>query len=279
MVLDGPAHGAASPASSPTAVPTPEQLFRANLPVIEAVIRRVAHRYRLAPDERDEFASDVSLRLIDNDYDILRRFEHRSSLKTYLVTVIQHLFLDYRNKAWGKWRPSAEARRLGPVAKRLERLITRDRLTFDEAVGVLKTDQRVTLTRDELYGIFVRLPVRVPKQFVGEQALDEVLAPAATMEDALVAREQAATMAHAQEVLRRLLATLPAQDRLIVQLRYADDMTIADIARIIRLPQKPLYRRVARIRADLRAALEAEGVTGVDVLGADPEVDDADDVE
>jgi RNA polymerase sigma factor for flagellar operon FliA len=274
MVLDGPAPGAPSPAVSPTAVPTPERLFHANLHVIEAVIRHVANRHRLAPDERDEFASDVRLRLIENDYEIVRRFEHRSSLRTYLATVIQRLFLDYRNKAWGKWRPSAEARRLGPIATRLERLITRDGLSFDEAVGVLQTNEGVTMSRDELHAIFDRLPMRTPKRFVGEQALDDLLAPAATTEDALVAREQAAAAARAQQALDRALARLPAQDQLIVRLRYADEMTIAQIARLMHLEQKPLYRRLARIREDLRAALEADGVTAPDVLGAGPEDDD-----
>lgn len=273
MVLDGPAHGA-SPAASPTAAPTPERLFRANLQVIEAVIRHVASRNRLSPDEREEFASEVRLRLIDNDYDIFRRFEHRSSLKTYLVTVIQRLFLDFRNKAWGKWRPSAEARRLGPVATRLERLTTRDGLTFDEAVNVLQTNEGVPASREELHEIYERLPVRTPRRFVGEQALDEVLAPAATTEDALVARERAEVVARAQQALDRALARLPAQDQAIVRLRYADGKTVAQISRFMQLEQKPLYRRVNRIREELRTALEADGVSAEDVLGAEPEVDD-----
>src|SRR4029453_14108130 len=45
------------------------------------------------------------LRLVEDDYDVLRRFQARSSLPTYVTVVIQRLFLDYRNRLWGKWRP------------------------------------------------------------------------------------------------------------------------------------------------------------------------------
>ena len=42
---------------------------------------------------------------------------------------------DWRNARWGKWRPSAEARRQGALATHLERLMRRDGLTFEEAKG------------------------------------------------------------------------------------------------------------------------------------------------
>jgi RNA polymerase sigma factor for flagellar operon FliA len=51
-----------------------------------------------------------------------------------------------------------------------------------------------------------------------------------------------------------------------------DGFTLAHVARLLRLEQKPLYRRVERLVRTLRASLEAEGVSAAEVrelLGSD----------
>src|SRR6185503_194492 len=97
-----------------------EQRFLSALSDIERVIRFIARRNRLGRAEEEEFAGEVRLAFVEDDYRILDRFQGNSSLRTYLTVVIQRLFLDYRQKLWGKWRPSAEAQRRGPLACRLE---------------------------------------------------------------------------------------------------------------------------------------------------------------
>ena len=139
---------------------TREQLFLSELALIERVIAWVCARRCLRGADGEDFASTVKLRLIENDYEILGRFEGRSSLKTYLTVVVNRIYLDYQTQRFGKWRPSAEARRLGPVALRLEALLYRDGLTFEEARGVLQTDFQVAESRDALYELSLKLPRR-----------------------------------------------------------------------------------------------------------------------
>src|SRR5207302_6805108 len=103
-----------------------EGLFLSSLPVIDEVVAHVCRRHRLSATEADDFAGEVRLRLIERDYEPLRRFEGRSSLRTYLTVVVHRYFLDYRNKLWGKWRPSMEAKRFGAAAILFERLQVRD---------------------------------------------------------------------------------------------------------------------------------------------------------
>jgi DNA-directed RNA polymerase specialized sigma24 family protein len=98
---------------------TREQLFLEQLAVIERVIGWVCSRHGLRGADAEDFASAVKTRLIENDYEVLGRFEGRSSLKTYLASVVNRLYLDFQVQRFGKWRPSAEARRLGTVALRL----------------------------------------------------------------------------------------------------------------------------------------------------------------
>ena len=111
-----------------------EALLVAHLPLIDSVVRAVAHRYWLSADETDDLGGDIRLKLVENDHDVLRKFEGRSSLRTYLMTVVLRHVLDQRNARWGKWRPSVLARQLGPIAILLDQLLTRDGLSFDEAV-------------------------------------------------------------------------------------------------------------------------------------------------
>lgn len=105
---------------------------------IEAVLAFICRRHRLAPDDGDEFSSWARLRLIDDECAVLRKFRGASSLRTYLVSVVLHLFQDWRNAQWGRWRPSVLARQLGPVAIELEKLVSRDGRDYEEAVETLE---------------------------------------------------------------------------------------------------------------------------------------------
>src|SRR5262245_36787654 len=100
-----------------------EALFLASLPVIDDTTRQVCRRHHMSAAEAEDFRSDVRLHFIERDYEVLRRFEGRSSLATYVNVVIQRLALDFRNHHWGRWRPSADAKRIGPSAILLERLV------------------------------------------------------------------------------------------------------------------------------------------------------------
>src|SRR5688572_33281588 len=95
---------------------SPEKLYLENLRSIERIAAFVARRNHLSADEAAEFIQEVRVRLLDDNYAIIRKFEGRSSLTTYLTTVINHLFHQCRVEMWGKWRPSAEAKRLGNKA-------------------------------------------------------------------------------------------------------------------------------------------------------------------
>src|SRR4030095_12695742 len=115
------------------------ELFIEQAGTIDAILRQVCHRRRLAVDPCEEFSSWVRLRLLEGNSAILRKFAGRSTPRTFLVTVIQRLYLDWRNKEWGKWRPSTAARRKGAVAIELERLVLRDRLAVgEEGAAVLQ---------------------------------------------------------------------------------------------------------------------------------------------
>jgi RNA polymerase sigma factor for flagellar operon FliA len=73
-----------------------------------------------------------------------------------------------------------------------------------------------------------------------------------------------------EELLHSLVASLPAEDAMIMRMRFWSEMSVADIARVLRVEQKPLYRRLECIQTALRAALESRGVDrvrAIEILG------------
>jgi RNA polymerase sigma factor (sigma-70 family) len=251
----------ATPAGTPCSSVSYERIYIEHAELIEGVLTLICRRHRLAGMEADDFRSIARLKLVDNDYEVLRKFQGRSSLRTYLTIVLDRVFLDYRNAQWGKWRPSAEAQRLGPVALRLEQLMSRDGFTFDEAVEMLRTQLGARQSRDELYEMASRLPTRLSRKPQGEEAIGHVEDPAPSP-DAIVEREELRPRAAlARAALDRAVAALDPQERLIVRLKFVNGLGVVDIARTLKLEQRPLYRRLDQILKGLRQSLESQGVT------------------
>jgi RNA polymerase sigma factor (sigma-70 family) len=236
-----------------------EALFLANLPAIDRAIQFVCHRHKVTAADAEEFASEVKLKLVDRNYQVFRKFEGRSSLPTFLTVVIQRLYLDFRNHQWGKWRPSAEARRLGPLAIRLETLMVRDGLGFSEACRHLKVNEQPDVLDSELAEIAGRLPPRVRRTIVGEDALENTTSETRADESALMV-ERRASAERIGRVLNTVVRQFSDQDRLILRLRFQEGFQVVDISRALHLPAKPLYRRLEGLLRQMRVALEAAGV-------------------
>ena len=235
-------------------------LYLAHRAIIDKAIGAVARRYRFFQFDGEDFASTVHLHFIQNNFSVLRQFRAQSSLKTYVLSVVTHLGQDWRNMRWGKWRPSAEASRQGPLAMHLERLIHRDGLSFDEAYETLRTNFGVTEPRAALEAIASKFPARVGRRLVGDHQIDEIAATGPGTDGLADWREairQARTMV---DLMTSAIKGLPADDVLLLELRFGEGMRIVDIAHTMNRDQKSLYRRIDRLLLLLRLSLERQGL-------------------
>ncbi len=240
---------------------SPEDTYLHHLRTIERIASSVARRNHLDADQSAEFTQEVRVRLIDDDYAIIRKFEGRASFSTYLTTVILRLFQQWRVEMWGKWRPSAEARRLGDQAITLERLLTRDGYTFDEAIKVLTTPGGSQYTVAELEMIYLRLPLRNPRpKLVSDELTPEIAAVDAEADDRVEMHDRERSARHVAAAVDRLLQTMEPEDRLILRLRFWQGLKVPDIAQRLHLDQKKLYKRLDRLFIAMRRALEEAGV-------------------
>ena len=239
-----------------------ERQFLDHLPVIDQVVQFIGRRHRLPADAIEELQSAVHLKIIDNDYEVLRKFEGRSSIRTYLTSVVQRHFLDSRTAVWGRWRPCACARRAGPAGVLLDQLLTRDAVSLDEAVARVR--ERYDVSELALRSLAAQIPVRTPRRFVGEESLDEVAADAGSATPATtVGRDEGD---RAESALHAALNALGNEDQIILKYRFVYALQVSQISRLTGLEQKPLYRRLEGIFKVMRREMEAQGLTREQVL-------------
>lgn len=237
-------------------------MFIENLPLVEEIVGHCCRRGRFSPQEAEDFRGYVHLKLIEDDYAVFRKYQGRSSMRTYLATTIKHLALDYQDKIWGKWRPSAEAERLGRVAVELERLLVRDGVEFNEACRILR-GKGIEMSVYELADLRAKLPPRLPRTFVGEDQLQAEPSRELQPDERLEKKELAEGMRRAFKAFREAFATLSKEEQILVRMRT--EFKVSEIARLRRIPQKPLYRTLEKAYAKLEKEMRRLGVRREDI--------------
>lgn len=252
---------------------TPEELFVSNLETVDRAARFVARRGRLSPDDADDLAANVKLALIENDYAVLRGFEGRCSLGTYVASIAHRLLADERMHVSGRWRPSAESKRAGEAAVLLETLVVRDRKPIDEALPLVRKIDPA-MTRAAAVAHLAGLPKRMQRaQFVPlDDRVREQEVDSGTVEERALAHDRAAAAATTNAVLRDALATLSADDRVLLRLRFGNGMRVSAIARAWRCEQQILYRRIDVLVRRLHQELVGAGIdptTAAQLIGGE----------
>jgi RNA polymerase sigma factor for flagellar operon FliA len=240
------------------------RLFEAELATIEGVLDHLCARHALEGAEGDSFRSYARLRLMEDEYAALRKFEGRSRLKTYLTAVLANALRDYRVARWGRWRPSAAARKLGPTGVLLDTYINRDGHSLEEASSRACSRDDVSESPAEVRTIAAQLPRRERREFVpldGRLAIASTNRPDATLDE----QEQELRRDEALAALDEAVSRLSERDQAMLKLRFWEGMTVASIARQFGIEQRPLYRRFEASKKELRKLLEESGVHEHDV--------------
>ncbi len=117
-----------SNSQSPNA-PRPEQLITQSLQIIPGLALGACRRYRYSPsqDEIDELTQQIVFLLIGDNYALLRSFEHRSSLKTWLFPVVTHHVKHYLRER-KRWSGLEDA----PLSTFVSQLTPEEEIILDE---------------------------------------------------------------------------------------------------------------------------------------------------
>lgn len=105
-----PANASIDPMGQEDAHLSGQVLFLEHLSTIQNLLADVALQHGLSQDDAETFRSTALVRIIDDDYAVLRRFRGRRSWRAYLAVVVQRMCLDFRI---AQWRNGVTVRRLG----------------------------------------------------------------------------------------------------------------------------------------------------------------------
>lgn len=225
---------------------------------VDHAIRRVSRGRRLSPMDAEDFRSFVLFQLFRDDGRRLRRFRRESRRSTFLLVVVKRLYLDFRSATWGKWRPSAQARKLGKLAVELETLLYRDGLPVADAVEVVASRQRGVPNRATLLELAMRLPVRQRPSFVSTETA-ELAVPARRPDDE---SERAEAERALLDAFRDAVRELSVEERALLRRRFGESGDLRSMAEAARVPASRIYGRLRRALGKLRNELEARGVGG-----------------
>lgn len=236
------------------------RLLLDHLDEVDRIVTAVGRRRHLSAEDAGDLRSYVHMRLLEHDCAILRQFANRSRLATFLAVVIDRLATDFLAEQWGRWRPSAAAARLGRTAVLLEQLITRDRYSLDEACEVARARYGIAESDAALRLLWEQIPPRPAPGVIAAGAAADVGEEAAA--DRTIDDQEREADARAIDVaLRRAIEARSNLDRLLLALRYDEDLGLHEIAAIAGLPPASLQRRLKRMLRELGVSLAAAGIT------------------
>ena len=215
--------------------------------------------YLKDPDDVMDVFAQVCAALRDNDFARLRRFaaaDPRPRFSTWLVAVVRNLTVDWLRQRDGRPRRRIPDN-LSAVQQRIYRHVFLESRSHQEcfhllaAEGVALTDHEYA---SELATTYRLAPAPAPSRGVLRRRHDP-------MRPDLAAPEGETLGLDAPERLAALLAGLSAEDRLAVQLFVMDELSAAEVARIVGWPTpRTVYNRVSRALAAMRQQLGAAGL-------------------
>ncbi len=246
----------------------PSTFLEENLRHVEGAIRATCARRSIHGDEVEEFASHIRYKLVEDDYRIIRKFSGKSSFKTYLYTVIGRIFIDKLRERDGRWRPSEKAKKMGETAVQLEKLLYNHHYSFDEAYTVLTTNHNIELDIEEAHEIAKQLPVRTLKRMrdAGDEPLINISAGSDRPDELIDNRRLGQAREKLDGLADEIKQNLSSEDRLILKMRFEDDIKVSAIARTLNEKRSHIDRRIKTILREFKEGLLSKGINANDAL-------------
>ena len=200
--------------------------------------------------------------LSDNGFQRLRRFrpDGPARFRTWLTAVVSNLCIDWRRKQRGRFRPIQAITGLPELDQLVFKYIYVRGMPRDECLHALQarfpelTEQQLSATNARLFSLLTpKQRWQLRARSAEKVPLDEVSSlHDVEAEDA--GPEELTQLEQERKLLDLAMARLPPQQRLLVRLRYQQNLTLEEIARLTRLPDP--FRANRQIQAALSALAE-----------------------
>ena len=239
-----------------------------------ALILRVIQFEERDPDDVSDCFLFVCEQLSDRNFRRLRRFrtEGPASFPTWVRAVVRNLSIDWHRKRAGRPRPFQSVSRLPVLEQEIFRCVYEGGMGLETAFFHLRP-RFPALSRERLAEGVERVGrVLAPRQHwllsTRKKSWIPIEEPRSTSEgkpsvqpvDPGPDPETLAASSERQSALARALSQIPRFDRLLLRLRFEEDLTLEQIARLTQMesPQS-VDRSIRRILQKLRQRMEATG--------------------
>ena len=244
----------------------PETIFSSN--DLFAKMEAVCKRHFATENDQSECSLFIIDSLKADNYKRLRAFKGKSSLNTYLYSLINSLVIDFRRKKFGRRRIPSGVVKLGKWAEAVYRFVCWQKFSFDDAYDFLKVDGLFAGSYIEF--IKETEPVRKApcRENPAFQSSDEtresdwkhVNDAGSNPLEILVQKLEREKRIKALQVIRETTTGLSENDQLLVKLIYGSDLSVAAAAKVIGLPTSTARKRLKSLLTKYREFLLAEGI-------------------
>lgn len=205
----------------------------------------------------DKISDDGFRRLLSYQPDARARF------RTWLNAVVANLCIDWRRKEYGRLRPLKAIAELPELDRSVFRSLYELGMTRRECLHTLHarfpgvTEQQIAAINARLFSLLTsRQRWRLGSKIRNPVSLDDASStdretgtPSPVVSDS---GPESAAQTHQDHVrLEAAMSRLPSRQRLLLHLRYEQDLTLKEVARLTQIPD------TSRAHREIRAALAA----------------------
>ncbi len=225
--------------------------------------------------DADDLFVQVLDHLKEDKFRRLRDFQGRSSITTYLTSIITRFVIDVVRSRSGRSRAKERAAKLGTLGERVYDLMVLRSYSAREAAEIMQTTFGQQISPDELSEIHTGLlgrETRYQSSTDSTTAWNEdgelVAIQSTTPERELSDRIQ---QKRRSELLAALMENLKVEDRLLLRLRFplddeAEPLEMSAIAAMMGLNEQQAERKLRRILVNCREELLKKGFSLKDLL-------------
>lgn len=235
------------------------------------LIKHVIRRHGLDDDHVTQCFNHVCGALSDDGFRRLLSFhpDGPARFKTWLMAVVANLCVDWRRKELGRARPPACVSRLPELDQQVyrciyvrkmsrahcvEALVPRFPELTEPAVSAINARLFALLTPQQRWQLSLRPTTLWP---VGCGAGPEDEDPAARLATPSPGPDDLAAELQEQRQLQDALSKLPVEQRLLLRLRYEQNLTLVEVARLTGQPDP--FRTNRQVQAALDALADLMG--------------------
>jgi RNA polymerase sigma factor (sigma-70 family) len=249
----------------------PEEAWGVFLDEYATTILQVVRHIERDSDSVPDCFQFICERLSANSFQRLRKFRPRGPavFSTWLRAVVRNLCLDWRRKQFGRHRFFKSISRLSVFDQEVFRHLYERRLSFDETLQSLRSifsgithaqlaessariEEALTMKQRRL------LDARLAQRASHTSASSAEIATAnANVSDPAPNPEAQALLKERATALKRAVARLPQSERLLIRLRFEQELTLEQVAKVLDLGNaQRVERQIRGVLEKLREELE-----------------------